>query len=86
MIADPAEEDFPFRGRTLFEEPGSKRDVLFGRAEAARDLEIPGRELDGVYFAMDYLTQQNKDYFLPAFEDALSQVLLQPLGEEHLCS
>ena len=37
MVADPAEEDFPFRGRTLFEEPGSKRDVLFGRAEAARD-------------------------------------------------
>ena len=25
-----------------------------------RDLEVPGRELDGVHFAMDYLTQQNK--------------------------
>ena len=25
-----------------------------------RDLEIEGRELDGVHFAMDYLTQQNK--------------------------
>jgi len=25
-----------------------------------RDLEIPGRELDGVHFAMDFLTQQNK--------------------------
>jgi len=25
-----------------------------------RDLDIPGRELDGVHFAMDYLTQQNK--------------------------
>jgi uncharacterized protein (DUF58 family) len=37
MIGDPAEEDFPFRGRTRFEEPGGKRDVLFGRAEAARD-------------------------------------------------
>lgn len=38
MIADPAEEDFPFRGRTLFEEPGgAKRSALFGRAEAARN-------------------------------------------------
>jgi glutamate synthase (NADPH/NADH) small chain len=25
-----------------------------------RDLEIPGRELDGVHFAMDFLTQQNR--------------------------
>jgi glutamate synthase (NADPH/NADH) small chain len=25
-----------------------------------RDLPIPGRELDGVHFAMDFLTQQNK--------------------------
>ncbi len=25
-----------------------------------RDLPIPGRELEGVYFAMDFLTQQNK--------------------------
>ena len=25
-----------------------------------RDLEVPGRELDGVHFAMEYLTQQNK--------------------------
>jgi len=25
-----------------------------------RDLEVPGRDLDGVHFAMDYLTQQNK--------------------------
>lgn len=25
-----------------------------------RDLEVPGRELDGVHFAMDFLTQQNK--------------------------
>jgi len=29
-------------------------------AEAPRDLEVPGRELNGIYFAMDYLTQQNK--------------------------
>lgn len=38
MIADPAEEDFPFQGRTLFEEPGgAQRNALFGRAEAARE-------------------------------------------------
>jgi glutamate synthase (NADPH) small chain len=34
--------------------------VLAGGAEWPRDLEVPGRELDGVHFAMDYLTQQNK--------------------------
>lgn len=37
MIADPAEEDFPFRGRTLFQAPGAKVEALLGRAEAARD-------------------------------------------------
>lgn len=36
MIADPAEEDFPFQGRTLFKEPGSGREALIGRAEHAR--------------------------------------------------
>jgi uncharacterized protein (DUF58 family) len=36
MIADPAEEDFPFQGRTLFKEPGSQREALIGRAENAR--------------------------------------------------
>lgn len=35
MIADPAEEDFPFRGRTLFQTPGHGGEVLIGRAEAA---------------------------------------------------
>jgi glutamate synthase (NADPH) small chain len=35
--------------------------VLLGiGAEQARDLNIPGRELNGIHFAMDYLTQQNK--------------------------
>lgn len=36
MIADPAEEDFPFEGRTLFLEPGGRREALLGRAEAAK--------------------------------------------------
>jgi glutamate synthase (NADPH/NADH) small chain len=34
--------------------------VMAGGAEAPRDLEVPGRELAGVHFAMDFLTQQNK--------------------------
>jgi glutamate synthase (NADPH/NADH) small chain len=34
--------------------------ALTGGAERPRDLEIPGRELDGVEFAMRFLTQQNK--------------------------
>jgi len=34
--------------------------VLAGGAENPRDLEVEGRELDGTYFAMDFLTQQNK--------------------------
>ncbi len=34
--------------------------VLSGGAEQPRDLPVPGRELDGVHFAMDFLSQQNK--------------------------
>ena len=34
--------------------------VLSGGAEAPRDLPIPGRALDGIHYAMDFLTQQNK--------------------------
>lgn len=34
--------------------------VLCGGAEQPRDIPIPGRELEGVYFAMDYLMQQNR--------------------------
>lgn len=34
--------------------------VLAGGAERPRDLPIPGRELDGIHFAMDFLTQQNR--------------------------
>jgi glutamate synthase (NADPH/NADH) small chain len=29
-------------------------------AETARDLPVPGRDLKGIHFAMEYLTQQNK--------------------------
>ena len=34
--------------------------VLAGGAEKARNLEVEGRELDGVEFAMDFLPQQNR--------------------------
>jgi glutamate synthase (NADPH/NADH) small chain len=34
--------------------------VLSGGAEWPRDLEVQGRGLDGIHFAMDFLTQQNK--------------------------
>jgi glutamate synthase (NADPH) small chain len=34
--------------------------ALTGGAEAARDLPISGRELDGIHFAMDFLPQQNR--------------------------
>ncbi|MGB0749697.1 MAG: glutamate synthase subunit beta [Magnetospiraceae bacterium] len=34
--------------------------VLCMGSEQPRDLPVPGRELDGVHFAMDFLTQQNR--------------------------
>src|SRR5215210_3042245 len=44
--------------------------ALTGGAEAARDLPIPGRDLDGIHFAMDFLPQQNR------------RVSNEPLGRE----
>jgi glutamate synthase (NADPH/NADH) small chain len=34
--------------------------VLAGGAQQPRDLPVPGRELKGIHFAMEYLTQQNR--------------------------
>ena len=34
--------------------------LLAGGAGAPRDLTVPGRELGGIHFAMEYLTQQNR--------------------------
>ena len=34
--------------------------LLAGGSEQPRDLKIPGRELKGIHFAMDYLPQQNR--------------------------
>ncbi|KAF0151063.1 MAG: glutamate synthase NADH/NADPH small subunit [Ignavibacteria bacterium] len=34
--------------------------ILAGGSEKPRDISIPGRELKGIHFAMEYLSQQNK--------------------------
>ena len=34
--------------------------ILTGGAEQSRDLPVPGRDLDGVHFAMEFLPSQNK--------------------------
>jgi glutamate synthase (NADPH/NADH) small chain len=34
--------------------------IVAGGAESPRDLSVPGRELDGVHFAMEFLPQQNR--------------------------
>ena len=44
--------------------------ALTGGAEAPRELPIPGRDLDGIHFAMDFLPQQNR------------RVSNEPLGAE----
>ncbi len=50
--------------------------LLTGGSEKPRDLPIPGRELQGVHFAMDFLTQQNRrvgDEHLQNFEPILAE-------------
>ena len=44
--------------------------VLAGGSNIPRDLSIPGRELNGVHFAMDFLKQQNKRVSQITFEEA----------------
>ena len=39
-IIDPAEEDFPYSGRTRFESPRGGEDEIFGRAERVRGLVV----------------------------------------------
>ena len=34
--------------------------VLAGGSTVPRDLPVPGRELEGIHFAMDFLPQQNR--------------------------
>jgi len=46
--------------------------LLTGGAEAPRDLKVPGRELKGIHFAMEFLPQQNKRI---AGDSVLNQIL-----------
>lgn len=46
--------------------------VLAGGAENPRDLPIPGRELSGIHFAMEFLPQQNK---VVAGDEVVDQIL-----------
>jgi glutamate synthase (NADPH/NADH) small chain len=43
--------------------------VLSGGSEQPRDLKVPGRELQGVHFAMSFLTRQNRRVGDEPFED-----------------
>ena len=45
--------------------------ILAGGAECPRDLPIPGRDLDGVHFAMDFLPLQNKVVAGDKFDDQI---------------
>jgi glutamate synthase (NADPH) small chain len=45
--------------------------LLAGGAEASRDLNVPGRELKGIHFAMEYLPQANKRCHGDALDPAL---------------
>ena len=60
--------------------------VLCGGAEGARELAVPGRELEGVYQAMYYLPQQNlinnnysADKFRAQYAQSMAQVKLPSL-------
>jgi glutamate synthase (NADPH/NADH) small chain len=46
--------------------------LLCGGAEAPRDLKVPGRDLKGIHFAMEFLPQQNKRV---AGDDVSGQIL-----------
>ena len=67
-VKQMTEEGVTFRtsvdvGRTIgADELRSQFDavVLAIGSRKPRDLEVPGRELDGIHFAMDFLTQQNR--------------------------
>jgi uncharacterized protein (DUF58 family) len=65
MVADPAEEDFPFKGRTLFQPFGGKGDVLLGRAETAQQeyaarLEDQRRAIRHIGGALGFPTLQHR--------------------------
>jgi glutamate synthase (NADPH/NADH) small chain len=45
--------------------------LLAGGAEHPRDLQVPGRELKGIYYAMEFLPQQNKRCEGDAIDDSI---------------
>ena len=49
--------------------------ALTGGAEKARDLPIPGRDLNGIHFAMDFLPQQNRRNSGEAQLDSIPPIL-----------
>jgi glutamate synthase (NADPH) small chain len=49
--------------------------VLAGGAEKGRDLAIPGRDLKGIHFAMDFLPQQNRRISKEPQEDGAEAIL-----------
>jgi len=55
--------------------------VMSGGAEAPRDLAVQNRELDGIHFAMDFLTQQNKRVAGDAEEEAAPNGTLTAKGK-----
>jgi glutamate synthase (NADPH/NADH) small chain len=55
--------------------------ILAGGAEQPRDLQVPGRELGGVHFAMDFLTQQNKRNAGDSAEKAAPNGEISALGK-----
>ena len=55
--------------------------VLAGGAEWPRDLPVPGREQDGIHFAMDFLVQQNKRNAGDAEERAAPQGSISAKGK-----
>jgi glutamate synthase (NADPH/NADH) small chain len=54
--------------------------ALSGGAEKPRDLPIPGRDLQGIHFAMDFLSQQNKRIT----EEPLDNVMPILAGGKHV--
>lgn len=46
--------------------------VMAGGSETPRDLPIPGRDLQGVHFAMEFLTQQNRENAGDRIKDKIS--------------
>lgn len=80
LIADEKAEAFPKKIFNLAQESISPTQlmkefdavILAGGAEVARDLALPGRELKGVHFAMEYLPGQNKLNAGDSYKELLS--------------